>query len=125
MCRLYGIVCVLFRTRLIFPRINGPIVREKSPYFRQHLFTRARLHGQDFVTGRNFSFNQCDTRVLRFFSRKLFYKSNKTFFSCVCVAWYKHSMRWENSRQLCEHGKRCLLLNCTRKNKTRLTQDAS
>ena len=24
MCRLYGIVCVLCKTRLIFPRINGP-----------------------------------------------------------------------------------------------------
>ena len=24
MCRLYEIVCVLFRTRLIFPRINSP-----------------------------------------------------------------------------------------------------
>ena len=26
MCRLYGIVCLLFRTRPIFPRINGPNV---------------------------------------------------------------------------------------------------
>ena len=24
MCRLYGKVCVLFRTRLIFPRMNSP-----------------------------------------------------------------------------------------------------
>ena len=23
MCRLYGIVCVVFRARLVFPRING------------------------------------------------------------------------------------------------------
>ena len=32
MCRLYGIVFVLFRTRLIFPRINGPNIKfaEKS-----------------------------------------------------------------------------------------------
>ena len=26
MCRLYGTVRVLFKTRLIFPRINGPFV---------------------------------------------------------------------------------------------------
>ena len=37
-----------------------------------------------------------------FFSVKLFYKSNRKLFSCVCIAWYKHSRRWENSRQLCK-----------------------
>ena len=41
-------------------------------------------------------------RVLRFVSGKLFYKSNRKLFSCVCMAWYKHSRRWENSRQLCK-----------------------
>ena len=76
-------------------------------------------------------------RVLRFFSGKLFYKSNRKLFSCVCIAWYKHERGWENSRQLCKpstssrvcitvlnspnpsrvyirlckHGKRFLLLN--------------
>ena len=40
-------------------------------------------------------------RVLRFFSGHLFYKSNRKRFSCVCIAWYKHSKHWENSRQLC------------------------
>ena len=78
------------------------------------------------------------TKSLRFFSGKLFYKSNRKLFSCVCIAWYKHSRRWENSRQLCKpstssrvcitvsnspnpsrvynrlwkHGKRFLLLKC-------------
>ena len=33
---------------------------------------------------------------------KLFYKSNRKLFSCVCIAWYKHSRGWENSRQLCK-----------------------
>ena len=73
-----------------------------------------------------------------FFSAKLFYKSNRKLFSCVCIVWYKHSRGWENSRQLCKpstssrvcitvsnspnpsrvyirlckHGKRFLLLNC-------------
>ena len=37
-----------------------------------------------------------------FFSGKLFYKSNRKHFSCVCIAWYKHSRRWENSRHLCK-----------------------
>ena len=41
-------------------------------------------------------------RVLRFFSGNLFYKSNRNLFSCVCIALYKHSRRWENSRQLCK-----------------------
>ena len=40
--------------------------------------------------------------VLRFFSGKLFYKSNRKLFSCVCISWYKHSRGWENSRQLCK-----------------------
>ena len=39
---------------------------------------------------------------MRFFSGILFYKSNRKFFSCVCIAWYKHERGWENSRQLCK-----------------------
>ena len=41
-------------------------------------------------------------RVLPFFSGKLFYKSNRKLFSCVCIPWYNHSRGWENSRRLCE-----------------------
>ena len=40
--------------------------------------------------------------ALRFFSGKLFHKSNRKRFSCVCIAWNKHSRRWENSRRLCK-----------------------
>ena len=46
---------------------------EKSPYFAKHLFakqeliTHARLRGQDFATGKNFSFNQCHTKSFAFF----------------------------------------------------------
>ena len=40
------------------------------------------------------------TKSLRFFSGELFYKSNRKLFSCVCIAWYKHSRDWENSRHL-------------------------
>ena len=41
-------------------------------------------------------------RVLLFFSWKLFYKSNRKLFLCVCISWYKHSRGWENSGQLCK-----------------------
>ena len=62
------------------------ILSEKSPYFGKHLFakqeliTRARLRGQDFATGKNFSFNQCRTKSFAFFLGKLFYKSNRKLF---------------------------------------------
>ena len=46
-------------------------------------------------------------RVLRFFSWNLFYKSNRKLFCCVCIAWYKHSRRWENFRQLCKPSTSC------------------
>ena len=68
------------------------VLSEKNPYFAKHLFakqeliTRARLRGQDFATGKNFSFNQCHTKSFAFFfSGKLFYKSNRKLFSCVCI----------------------------------------
>ena len=121
------------------------ILSEKNPYFGKHLFCKTKtdyaykLRVQDFATGKNFSFNQCSKQErFAFFSGKLFYKSNRKLFSCVCIAWYKHSRGWENSRQLCKpstssqvcitvsnspnpsrfyirlckHGKRFLLLNC-------------
>ena len=86
------------------------MLSEKNPYFGKHLFgkqeliARARLCGQDFATSKNFSFNLCHTKSFAFFSQegKLFYKSNRQLFSCVCIAWYKHSRHWENSRQLCK-----------------------
>ena len=32
--------------------------------------------------------------------------SNRKLFCCVCIAWYKHSRGWENSRQLCKPSSR-------------------
>ena len=85
------------------------ILSKKNPYFGEHFFakqeliTRARLRVQDFGTGKNFCFNQCHNKEFWFFfSVKLFYESNRKRFSCVCIAWYKHSRGWENSRQLCK-----------------------
>ena len=84
------------------------ILSEENRYFGKHLFfckTKTdyayKLRVQDFATGKNFSFNQWfKQESLAFFSGKLFYKRNRKLFSCVCVAWYKHSRGWENSRQL-------------------------
>ena len=51
---------------------QADILSEKSPYFGKHVFakqeliTRARLRGQDFATGKNFSFNQCHTKSFAF-----------------------------------------------------------
>ena len=112
-------------------------MREAGRLWRE-LPRLARLRGQDFATGKNFSFNRCHTKSFAFCFGKLFYKSNRKLFSCVCIAWYKHSRRWENSRllckpstltrvcitvsnspnpsrvyiRLCKHGKRFLLLKC-------------
>ena len=64
------------------------ILSEKNPYFGKHLFakqeviTRSRLRGQDFATGKNFSFNQCLTKSFAFFSRESYcIKAIETFFS--------------------------------------------
>ena len=68
----------------IFVSFKADILSEKNPYFGKHpfgkqdLITRARLRVQDFATGKNF--------FLRFFSGKLFVKSNRKLFSCVCIA---------------------------------------
>ena len=63
------------------------ILSEKNPYFAQHLFakqelsTRARLVGQDFVTGKNFSFNQCHAKRFSFFLGKVYcIKAIENFF---------------------------------------------
>ena len=42
------------------------------------------------------------TKSFAFFLGKLFYKSNRKLFSCVCIAWYKQSRGWVHSRQLCK-----------------------
>ena len=59
----------------------------KNPYFAKHLFAkqeliaRARLPGQDFATGKNFSFNQCHAKSFAFFSRESYFiKAIENFF---------------------------------------------
>ena len=55
-----------------FSSLKLTVLSEKNPYFAKHLFakqeliTRARLRGQDFATGKNFSFNQGHTKSFAF-----------------------------------------------------------
>ena len=70
----------------IFLRLSWHFKREKSVFCKalfakQELITRARLRGQDFATGKNFSFNQCHTKSFAFFSREsCFIKAIENFF---------------------------------------------
>ena len=71
----------------IFFFAQADILSEKNPYFGKHLFAkqeliaRARLRGQDFGTGKNFSFNQCYTKSSAFFSRESYFiKAMENFF---------------------------------------------
>ena len=129
----------------IFFRLSWHFKREKSVFKKASFcktrtdypcktsWTRLRLVRSSFLIS-------AIQRVLRLFSGKLFYKSNRKLFPCVCIGWYKHSRRWQNSRQLrkpstssrvcitvsnspntsrvyirlCKHGKRFLLLKCKR-----------
>ena len=63
------------------------ILSEKNPYFGKHLLakqeliTRARLRVEDFVTGKNFSFNQDPNKEFAFFSRESYFiKAIENFF---------------------------------------------
>ena len=70
----------------IFLRLSWHFKREKSvfckaSFAKQELITRARLRGQDFATGKNFSFNQCHTKSFAFFSRESYFiKAIENFF---------------------------------------------
>ena len=82
---------LLQRRCVHFSSLKLTVFSEKNPYFAKHLFakqeliTRARLRGQDFATGKNFSFNQCHTKSFAFFSRESYFiKAIENFFSCVC-----------------------------------------
>ena len=66
----------------IFLRLSRHFKREKSvfckaSFCKTRLITRARLRGQDsaedFVTVKNFSFNQCHTKSSAFFSRESYF----------------------------------------------------
>ena len=89
--------CFAFRALITLACVQtSPLPQEKnrerrrrllSRFFAKHLFakqeliTRARLRGQDFATGKNFSFNQCHTKSFACFSREsCFIKEIENFF---------------------------------------------
>ena len=72
---------------------GADILSEKNPYFGKHLFCKTRtdyaykLRVQDFATGKNLSINQFSKQEsFAFSSGKLFYKSNRKLFPCVCIS---------------------------------------
>ena len=97
------IKCVVF----FFFRLSCHFKREKSVFWKASFYKTSWLSVQDFGD-KTFRLVRISLlisaiqRVLRFFSGNLFYKSNRKLFSCVCIAWYNNSRRWENSRQLCK-----------------------
>ena len=123
----------------IFFRLSWNFKREKSVFWKAS-FCKARTDYacKTLLLVRISLLIMTVTKGLRFCSEELFYKSNRKRFFRVCMAWYKHSRDWENSRQLykpstssrvcitvsnspnpsrvyirlCKHGKRSLLLKC-------------
>ena len=124
---------------------KADILSEKNPYFWKASFCKTRTDYACKTSCKTLGLVRISVLIgsltksfWEFFSAKLFYKSNRKLFSCVCIVWYKHSRGWENPRQLCKpstssrvsinvsnspnpsrvyirlckHGKRFLLLNC-------------
>ena len=97
----------IFRNRLCqFVFAWADILSEKNPYFGKHLFCKTRTERTSFeykisrLVRVSLLISTLNKRLLLFSSWKLFYKSNKKLFSCVCISWYKHSRGWETSQQL-------------------------
>ena len=70
-----------------FSSLKLTVLSEKNPYFAKHLFAKqelitcARLRGQDFATGKNFSFNRSHTKSFAFFYRESYFiKAIENFF---------------------------------------------
>ena len=107
---IYPLPCRLKLCQFFFTWAD--ILSEKNPYFGKHLFCKTKtdcaykLRVQDLRLVRiSLLINALNERVLLFFLGKVFYKSNRKRFSCVCISWHKHSRGWENSWQLCKPEK--------------------
>ena len=73
-------VSIFFRLSWHF-KWEKPVFLESIFIAKQELIMRARLRGQDFATGKNFSFNQCHTKSFAFFSRESYFiKAIENFF---------------------------------------------
>ena len=76
---------------------------------KKSIFLKASFsQNKNWLCVQNFGYNNLGlgrislSKSLVFFAEKLFCKSNRKLFSCVCIAWYKHSRGWENSWQKCK-----------------------
>ena len=92
----------------LFFRLSWHFKRKKNRILESiFLQNKKWLHVQDFVY-RTLRLVRISLLIIAirkscaFFLRKVIYKSNRKLFSGVCIAWYKHSRGWENSRQLCK-----------------------
>ena len=94
-----------------FCRFTGHFKREKPVFWKKSFLQNKdwlRVHASFvYKTSRlvriSLLISQCSKQEsFAFFSGKLFYKSNRKLFPCVCISWCKHSRGWENSRQLCK-----------------------
>ena len=72
-----------------------------DPPLRFIVVNSSRLH-LDLRLVRSFLLISAITYSFTFFSGKLVYKCNRKLFSCICIAWYKHSRGSDNLRQLCK-----------------------
>ena len=90
-----------------FFRLSWHFKLEKPVFWKaSFLQNKNWLREQDFVfkTSRlvRISLLISAKKSFAFFLGKLIYKSNRKLFSYVCIAWYKRSRGWENSRQICK-----------------------
>ena len=96
-CRIKTLILILRHSAL---NLRVKIYLKKP---KQRLITRTSFVYKTLRLVRiSLLINVLNKGVLLFFWGKLFYKSNRKRFSCVCISWYKHSRGWENSRQLCK-----------------------
>ena len=79
------------------------LILESIFFAKQGLITRTSfMYKTSQLLRISLLINALNKRVWLFFLEKLFHKSNRKLFFCVCISWYKHSRSLENSRQLCK-----------------------
>ena len=94
---------------------GADILSEKNPYFGKHLFAKqGQIARTSFVYKTSVRIclliSALNKRVLLFSSGKLFYKSNRKRFPCVCITVENCPNPSRVYIRLCKHGKRFLLL---------------
>ena len=113
--------CVNFFSLELTFKARKTRILESFFFAKQRLITRTSVA---YKTSRlvriSLLINALNKRILLFFTGKLFYKSNRKLFSCVCISWYKHSRGWENSRQLFKPSSRVCISVSNSPNRSRV-----